>query len=113
MQRRQLRDVAPVQMTALVFDLAREDRQPRVRRASAGLSPKIAGEVFARLRAINRTGVAIVLVEQNVRAALAVADRAVILVEGRIAHEGAAATLAHDPLVGELYLGVRRAEPAS
>ena len=80
---------------------------------SAGLSPKIAGEVFARLRAINRTGVAIVLVEQNVRAALAVADRAVILVEGRIAHEGAAATLVDDPLVGELYLGARRAEPAS
>ena len=76
---------------------------------SAGLSPKIAGEVFARLRAINRTGVAIVLVEQNVRAALAIADRAVILVEGRIAHEGAAATLADDPLVGELYLGARRA----
>ena len=80
---------------------------------SAGLSPKIAGEVFARLRAINRTGVAIVLVEQNVRAALAIADRAVILVEGRIAHEGAAATLVDDPLVGELYLGARRPEPAS
>jgi branched-chain amino acid transport system ATP-binding protein len=72
---------------------------------SAGLSPKIVAEVFARLRAINRAGVTTVLVEQNVRAALAIADRALILVEGQIAHEGAAAALAADPILGELYLG--------
>jgi branched-chain amino acid transport system ATP-binding protein len=75
---------------------------------SAGLSPKIVLEVFARLRAVNARGVTCVLVEQNVRAALAIADRAVILVEGRIAHEGPAATLAEDPIVGELYLGARK-----
>jgi branched-chain amino acid transport system ATP-binding protein len=80
---------------------------------SAGLSPKITLEVFDRLKAINRAGVPTVLVEQNVSAALAIADRAAILVEGRIAHEGAAAALADDPIVGELYLGARRAEPAS
>jgi branched-chain amino acid transport system ATP-binding protein len=80
---------------------------------SAGLSPKVASEVFARLKAINRAGVTTILVEQNVRAALAVADRAVILVEGRVAHECAAATLADDPLVGELYLGARRPEALS
>ena len=74
---------------------------------SAGLSPKIVGEVFQRLKAINSTGVTIVLVEQNVRAALAVADRAIILVEGKVAHEGEAATLAGDPIVAELYLGAR------
>ena len=75
---------------------------------SAGLSPKIVTEVFARLKEINAGGVTIVLVEQNVKAALAIADRAVILVEGRVAHEGTAAGLAGDPLVGELYLGARR-----
>jgi branched-chain amino acid transport system ATP-binding protein len=75
---------------------------------SAGLSPKIVGEVFATLRSIRASGVAIVLVEQNVKAALAVADRAMILVEGRLRHEGTAAGLAEDPLVAELYLGVRR-----
>ncbi|MBP7001925.1 ABC transporter ATP-binding protein [Amaricoccus sp.] len=75
---------------------------------SAGLSPKIVLEVFERLRAINRAGVTTVLVEQNVKAALAIADRAVILVEGRIAHEGPAATLADDPIIGELYLGARK-----
>lgn len=79
---------------------------------SAGLSPRIAGEVFARLREINRQGVAIVLVEQNVKAALAVADRAAILVEGRLRHEGSAATLADDPIVAELYLGARPAMAA-
>jgi branched-chain amino acid transport system ATP-binding protein len=75
---------------------------------SAGLSPKIVYEVFDRLKAINRTGVTTVLVEQNVKAALAIADRAVILVEGRIAHVGKASELADDPMVGELYLGARK-----
>jgi branched-chain amino acid transport system ATP-binding protein len=75
---------------------------------SAGLSPKIVLEVFDRLNAINQTGVTTVLVEQNVKAALAIADRAVILVEGRIGHEGEASTLADDPIVGELYLGARK-----
>jgi branched-chain amino acid transport system ATP-binding protein len=59
------------------------------------------------LKEINRAGVTIVLVEQNVKAALAIADRAVILVEGQARHEGAAATLADDPIVAELYLGAR------
>ncbi len=74
---------------------------------SAGLSPKIVGEVFAKLKAINETGVTIVLVEQNVKAALAIADRAVILVEGQLRHEGTAAGLADDPIIAELYLGAR------
>ncbi len=80
---------------------------------SAGLSPKIVLEVFERLKAINRTGVTTLLVEQNVKAALAIADRAVILVEGRIAHEGKAAALADDPIIAELYLGARKREVTS
>ncbi|MCB1466937.1 MAG: ABC transporter ATP-binding protein [Rhizobiaceae bacterium] len=74
---------------------------------SAGLSPKIVFEVFERLKAINATGVTIILVEQNVKAALAIADRAVILVEGQLRHEGKAAGLMDDPLIAELYLGAR------
>jgi branched-chain amino acid transport system ATP-binding protein len=77
---------------------------------SAGLSPKIVAEVFATLKAINATGVTIILVEQNVKAALAIADRAVILVEGLVRHEGPAANLADDPVVAELYLGVRKVQ---
>lgn len=72
---------------------------------SAGLSPKIVSEVFEMLRQINATGVTVVLVEQNVKAALAIASRAVVLVEGRIRHEGAAADLLGDPLIAKLYLG--------
>ncbi len=79
---------------------------------SAGLSPKIVAQVFARLRAISQGGVTTILVEQNVRAALAIADRAIILVEGRIAHEGAAAALAEDPILGELYLGACHSQSA-
>jgi branched-chain amino acid transport system ATP-binding protein len=80
---------------------------------SAGLSPKIVSEVFARLKEINARGVTIVLVEQNVKAALAIADRAVILVEGRVAHEGTAEGLAGDPVIGELYLGARHHKKAT
>lgn len=80
---------------------------------SAGLSPKVVQEVFAQLKAINDTGVTIILVEQNVKAALAIADRAAILVEGQMRHEGPAATLAEDPIVAELYLGARHAGKAA
>jgi ABC-type branched-subunit amino acid transport system ATPase component len=75
---------------------------------SAGLSPKIATEVFRTLKTINETGVTILLVEQNVKAALAIAHRGVILVDGKLRHEGPAATLAGDPIVAELYLGAHR-----
>ena len=75
---------------------------------SAGLSPKLVTAVLAKLREIAAGGVAVLLVEQNARAALAVADRAAILVEGRVAHEGAGASLLDDPTVAALYLGARR-----
>jgi branched-chain amino acid transport system ATP-binding protein len=75
---------------------------------SAGLSPKIVGEVFSMLKRINGEGVTIVLVEQNVKAAMAIADRAIILAEGRIAHEGTPAELTDDPLIGHIYLGTAR-----
>ena len=75
---------------------------------SAGLSPKLVEGVFARLGDIRAHGVAIVLVEQNARAALAVADRGLIMVEGRERHEGRAADLWADPNVAALYLGGAR-----
>jgi branched-chain amino acid transport system ATP-binding protein len=72
---------------------------------SAGLSPKMVEAVLQKLREIRQRGVAIVLVEQNVRAALAVADRAYVMVEGVEQHEGTAAALMDDPVVAQLYLG--------
>ncbi|HEY3146436.1 MAG TPA: ABC transporter ATP-binding protein [Dongiaceae bacterium] len=79
---------------------------------SAGLSPKVVAEVFRTLKVINETGVTIVLVEQNVKAALAIAHRGVVLVDGKLRHEGPAATLADDPVVAELYLGAHTQAPA-
>ena len=76
---------------------------------SAGLSPKLVEGVFARLAEIRASGVAIVLVEQNARAALAIADRGLVLVEGRNRHEGRAAELWGDARVAALYLGGARA----
>ncbi|MGK7869493.1 ABC transporter ATP-binding protein [Falsiroseomonas sp. E2-1-a20] len=73
---------------------------------SAGLSPLLVGVVFERLRAVREAGVTILLVEQNVKAALAIADRAVVLVEGRERLVGRAADLADDPRLASLYLGV-------
>jgi branched-chain amino acid transport system ATP-binding protein len=72
---------------------------------SAGLSPKLVGVVFERLKAVRDTGVTILLVEQNVKAALAIADRAVVLVEGRERLEGPASALADDARLAALYLG--------
>ena len=72
---------------------------------SAGLSPRLVGLVFERLKAVRDSGVTVLLVEQNVKAALAIADRAVVLVEGRARLEGPAAGLAGDPRMAALYLG--------
>jgi branched-chain amino acid transport system ATP-binding protein len=63
---------------------------------SAGLSPKLVEQVFASLAAIRAGGVTIVLVEQNVKAALTIADRATVLVDGRERLTAPAAEL-HDP----------------
>ncbi|MBV9813162.1 MAG: ABC transporter ATP-binding protein [Acetobacteraceae bacterium] len=76
---------------------------------TAGLSPLLVATVLQRLRAIAAGGVAVLLVEQNARAALTVADRALVLVGGTVAHEGSGSSLLDDPAVASLYLGVGRA----
>lgn len=97
------------QMLAVARALIVEPRVLMLDEPSAGLSPKLVETVFAKLAEIRRTGVTIVLVEQNARAALAIADRAAVLVEGQNRHEGPARTLADDPVVAALYLGGKRA----
>jgi branched-chain amino acid transport system ATP-binding protein len=74
---------------------------------SAGLSPKFVSMVFEMLAGIRKTGVTILIVEQNAKAALAIGDRAYVLVEGKDRHEGVASELWNDPVVAELYLGQR------
>jgi branched-chain amino acid transport system ATP-binding protein/neutral amino acid transport system ATP-binding protein len=72
---------------------------------TAGLSPKAADELFGTIVALNQSGVAILMVEQNALEALAVAARAYVLVQGRAEREGKAADLANDPTVRDLFLG--------
>jgi branched-chain amino acid transport system ATP-binding protein len=70
---------------------------------SAGLSPKLVDTVFERLREVRASGVTIVLVEQNVKAALAIADRAAVIVEGRERLVGAAADVGRPGLLASLF----------
>ncbi|MHB0885775.1 MAG: ABC transporter ATP-binding protein [Bacillota bacterium] len=72
---------------------------------SLGLAPKIVKQVFDLIQEINRRGVTIVLVEQNARKALAVADHAYVLENGHIVLEGSGAELASNPRVEAAYLG--------
>jgi len=72
---------------------------------SAGLSPKAAETLFATIGEIAREGTSIALVEQNAEAALGIAQRAYVFVDGRNAHEGEAAALAADPEVRRIFLG--------
>ncbi len=65
-----------------------------------------------RFEHIREAGTTILLVEQNARAALAIGDRAYVLAEGRNAHEGKAAELWNDPVIGKLYLGLADRLPA-
>ena len=95
------------QMLAVARALIVEPQVLILDEPSAGLSPKIVGSVFAMLKEVNATGVTILLVEQNVKAALSVADRGVILVEGQLRHAGPAKALASDSLLADLYLGVQ------
>ena len=72
---------------------------------SAALSPILVNSVLEQVTAINQTGTAIVLVEQNAKKALAMADRAYVLENGCDRFEGKGIDLLNDPKVGELYLG--------
>ena len=73
---------------------------------SLGLAPLITREIFRIIADLRRQGVSILLVEQNARAALRVADYAYVLETGQIVMQGPAAELADDPRVIEAYLGL-------
>jgi branched-chain amino acid transport system ATP-binding protein len=75
---------------------------------SLGLAPLVVRDIFKTIDGLRSTGVTILLVEQNARAALEVADRGYVLEMGEIALEGAARDLARDPRVIDTYLGAAR-----
>jgi branched-chain amino acid transport system ATP-binding protein len=70
------------------------------------LAPLIVREVFRVIASLRQMGVAVLLVEQNARAALQVADRAYVLQTGTVVLSGAASELLHDKRILESYLGV-------
>jgi len=72
---------------------------------SLGLSPRVCGELFGALPLIRQTGVGILLVEQNTKQGLNIADRGYLIETGRIVGEGTAAALKADPAVQRAYLG--------
>jgi branched-chain amino acid transport system ATP-binding protein len=95
------------QMLAVARALVVEPRVLILDEPSAGLAPRLAAVVFDTLRAVRALGVTVVLVEQNARAAVALADRATVLVEGRDRLTRPAAGFLDDPEVTRLYLGGR------
>ena len=74
---------------------------------TAGLSPKYRGEIFTTVRTINEAGTPILMVEQNAKQALGIADRGYVLVDGKNAYEGTGAELLADNEVGQMFLGAR------
>ena len=72
---------------------------------STGLSPLLVGQVFRSLEQLGREGMTVLLLEQNVRHALAMCHRGYVLENGRIVKEGKARELLHDPEIQKAYLG--------
>lgn len=93
------------QMLALGRALMMEPKVLLLDEPSAGLSPALQDEVFIRAKQINRTGVAIIMVEQNARRCLQIADRGYVLDQGTNAYTNTGSALLNDPKVIELYLG--------
>ncbi|SMX36827.1 ABC transporter ATP-binding protein [Maliponia aquimaris] len=98
------------QVLAVAMALAANPSLILMDEPSAGLSPIATQEVLGLARELTAEGVTILLVEQNVKAALKIADHCYILAEGRNQLDGPAADLLGDPRVAEIYLGGRRRE---
>ena len=93
------------QFVAIGRALMREPRLLMLDEPTASLSPKYADVVLERVQHINQERVAVLMVEQNARQALGVADRGYVLNLGRTRLEGSGADLLEDPEVGSLFLG--------
>jgi ABC-type branched-subunit amino acid transport system ATPase component len=106
------------QMLAIGRALMGQPRLLLLDEPSLGLAPLIVGVVFAAIREIARSGISILIVEQNAHAALAVAARGYVLSEGRIVLEGSAADLAATESIRNAFLrgdaaATARREPAT
>ena len=94
------------QMLAIGRALVAAPRLLLLDEPSMGLAPRLAAEIFACVRALRDAQTAILLVEQNARAALAIASRGYVLETGRLVRQGSGSELLADPAVRTAYLGL-------
>ena len=94
------------QMLAIGRALMAEPRLLLLDEPSMGLAPRLVAEIFACVRALRDADTALLLVEQNARAALRIADRGYVLETGRIVLAGTGASLLADEAVRSAYLGL-------
>ncbi|MFN3621765.1 MAG: ABC transporter ATP-binding protein [Nitrososphaerales archaeon] len=94
------------QMLAIARALMSEPKLMMIDEPSLGLAPNIMLQVFQLIQDINRKGVTILLVEQNVRQTLKMSDRTLILENGRIVKSGSSTELMSDEYVMQAYLGI-------
>jgi ABC-type branched-subunit amino acid transport system ATPase component len=100
------------QMLAIARALLTEPKLILLDEPTAGLSPKAAQELFVLIRGLAESGTAVLMVEQNAKAALRMSDRAYVLAEGENRIDGPAAELLADPQIGEIFLGLRPGQTA-
>lgn len=96
-----------LQMLAIARGLMGRPKLFMLDEPSLGLAPLVAEEVFGLITSLNRRGMTILLVEQNVRRALEISDRAYLLEAGRLVESGGAADLLESDLIMQSYLGAR------
>jgi branched-chain amino acid transport system ATP-binding protein len=94
------------QMVAIARGLMSRPRLLLLDEPSWGVAPMLVARIFETIAAINRTGVAVLLVEQNVKRALSIAHRATVIQTGRVVAEGGAQELLESDLVRKAYLGL-------
>ncbi|HEV8456663.1 MAG TPA: ABC transporter ATP-binding protein [Methylomirabilota bacterium] len=95
------------QMLAVARALMAKPRLLMMDEPSLGLAPMIVEQIFEIVATLNREGITVLLVEQNARLALAVAHRAYLLEQGRVAFHGTAAEVSANEAISRAYLGIK------
>jgi ABC-type branched-subunit amino acid transport system ATPase component len=96
------------QMLAIARALMTDPTLLMLDEPTAGLAPRVVDDVFRQLRGLAEAGIAVLMVEQNAKAALRASDRGYVLAEGRNRFAGSARALLDDPAVAEAFLGGAR-----